>query len=97
MSLGIVAIFGLFMVTVGIIAAWGDHYDTIRTRELNVYKAKSLSYEVKYNAKIKKYFIYITGDNGRSCELYNRLGAIKYYPSSTIATVEMEKLKGNFS
>lgn len=97
MTFGVgLSLFLLALLCIGLFVGWLDHLDTVRTQENAVQKASSIEYEVKYNAKIKKYYINMVGNNSRSCLLYNNFGRVKYYPSATIATVEMEKLKGNF-
>lgn len=96
----VVAIIAICMVVfVGLILGaiqyfeHSSHYD----REFyNCIRSNDLKSEVKYNPTIKKYYIQLSAPGGWKCCIATRLKRIKYYKDKNVATVEMEKFKGNF-
>lgn len=70
---------------------------TTSAYERKIQGYKDVQYEVKYNIKNRKFYILMSTRIGDSwSDVHNKHGFVKYYKSASLATVEMEKLKGNF-
>lgn len=68
-----------------------DRNDTYRI----VMRENSKTFLVRYNPTIRKYYISIKYA-GYETWVMGRLRFIKYYKDKNVATVEMERTKGNF-
>lgn len=93
-------IIGLVVVLFIAVFTYLEMAEKNQTQEKNIKNFSKHEYEVKYNAKNKKFYINISAVNSRGakveCPQYNRFLFIKYFSTATQATVEMEKMKGNF-
>lgn len=87
--------FVLVVAAIGLIACWADHMDTLGAQVRNTEKGHNLEYVVQYNIRKKKYYIVARSSRG-SYPMHRAWGPIIYFDTSTRATLEIEKLRGNF-
>lgn len=91
---------GIFLVVFTIFGGLGacaytEFVEKVNRNEKTVRSGNNLEYKVQYCNRSRKFRIELRSSRGK-CFLTNKLRMVQYFPSAAVATVEMEKMKGNF-